>query len=240
MKKSRRKAPIDSFELFRPELKLEDAIRGLRNNETRVTSEVKGVAGKVSSETRVTYPAELVAAFRGLFGANRTYDFQLHQVLNVVSSAGGATLGFVAISPSVASYAEWTALAALFDECKGMSSHIDWNTAIPVGSVVQLPTVILAFDEQNLSSDPASTLAVYRLAESKTFVPQLSTGGSGQFRLDRKFTSRSWCNTSTPYSQSPVGGLIGCWVYGNSQLFTVTTTVAVISSITRARFRNRA
>jgi len=219
---------------------LAEAIRGLRNNETKVTSEVKGLGGKVMMETKVTYPPELVAAFRGLFRSGREYDFQMHQVLTVSSSSGGGTLGFVAISPSVASYGEWSALAALFDECVGVSSQIDWCTLYQSSAFNTVSDMALAFDEQNLSTDPASYLAVYRLAESQTFVSQLGAGGSGRHTQRHRMATRYWCATSTPYSVSPIGGLIGCWVYGNSGLFPTSVGIATISSITRLKLRCRA
>jgi hypothetical protein len=212
----------------------------MRNNETRVTSEVKGLGGKIVMETKTSFPPELVAAFRGLFGAGREYNFQMHQVLTISSSAGGGTLGFVALSPSVASYGEWTALAALFDEVVGLASSIDLCTSQLTTNAIGVQDMVLALDEQNLSTDPASYLSVFRLAQSVTFCASLGTGGSGRHRQVRRLTSRSWCSTTTPYSVSPVGGLIGCWVYGNSGIFPSSIGVFTVSSITVARFRNRA
>jgi hypothetical protein len=221
-------------------LTLSDALNGLRNNETRITSEVKGIGGKVSMDTKVSYPAELVAAFRGLFPASRTYDFEMHQVTSIASSSGGSTVGFVALSPSVASYSEWTALSALFDEVKGISTSIDLCTTQLSTNALGIVDMVLAVDEQDLSSIPTSYVSVYRLAESKTFCAQLGTGGSGRHRQVRKLTSREWCQVSAPASASPLGGLIGCWVYANSGLFAMSIIVFTVSSITRARFRNRA
>jgi hypothetical protein len=220
-------------------LTLLDALNGLRNNETKVTSEVKGLGGKVSQATSISYPPELVAAFRGLFPASREYDFQMHQVLTVSSSAGGATLGFVALSPTVASYGEWSALSSLFDEVKGISSSIDLCTTQLTTNAIGVQDMVLALDEQNISSVPASYLSVFRLAESKTFCAPLGTGGSGRHRQVRRLTPRTWCQTSAPASTSPMGGLAGCWVYGNSGLFPVSIAVFTASSITTARFRNR-
>jgi hypothetical protein len=224
----------------RPLLQVANAIAALRNNETRVTSECKGINGKVTMESKVSYPAELVAAFRGLFPASKEYLFQLHQVLTISSSAGGGTLGFVAISPSVASYGEWSALAALFDEVKGVSTSIDLVTNQLTTNAIGVQAMVLALDEQNLSTDPASYLSVYRLSESKTFAASLGDNGSGRHVQSRRFTSRSWCNTATPYSTSPIGGLIGCWVYGNSGIFPASVSAFTASSWTAAMFRNRA
>lgn len=226
-----------------PSTTLIDAVRGLRNNETRVTVEVKGAAGKATSESKLTYPSELVAAFRGMFGTKRVYDFQLHQVLDVISSSGGSTLGYVSItpisSPPGAVFAEWSALSALFDEVKAIHTQIDWLSAISLASTINI-TVVMAFDEQNLATDPSSTLSVYRLAEARTFQSLLGEGGSGRHVHSHKISSRSWCNTAIPYSQSPIGGMVGSWVFGNDGLFSTSTTVAHVFSITVAKFRCRA
>jgi len=225
-------------------LQVEDAIRALRNNETKITCEEKGLNGKMVSETKITYPAELVAALRGTFGAGRTYEFQLHQVGTNASSSGGATLNFQAISPTVASYGEWTALQALFDEGKAVSSRIDYCTLSPGPSATNPNTdIVISFDEQNLNTVPSSYLAVYRLAGSYTFVNQLGDRGSGKVSRSVKFQSRGWCDTATsspPYSVSPMGGFIGCWVWANSGLFASSIAVATISSITVGKFRCRA
>jgi hypothetical protein len=223
-------------------LSVSAAILGLRNNESRVVSEVKGLGGKVTMSTKVSYPPELIAAFRGMFGSSRVYEFQMHQVLTVSSSAGGGALGFVAISPTVASYGEWTALQALFDEAKAVYSEINWTTIL-ITSGFTNADMVLAFDEQNLTSDPSSYLSVYRLASSKCFVSQLGDAGSGRHFQSHTFATRGWCDTATaspPYSVSPMGGFIGCWVYGNSGLFPTSVAVATISSITVGKFRCRA
>jgi hypothetical protein len=218
-----------------------NAVAALRNNATTSTVELKGKF----QEVRTVYPPELVTALKGVFGSTREYSFQMHQVLTVQSSAGGSTLGFVAISPTVASYGEWSALQALFDEAKAVSTKLDWVAISAAGAAAGYVPVAMcmAFDEQDLSTDPASTLAVYRLASSRTFVGQFGIGGSGRTAFSHKMASRGWCDTATaspPYSVSPMGGFIGCWVYGNAGLYPVATAVATAFSTTVGRFRCRA
>jgi len=217
---------------------LVSAVKALRNNETRTTFEVKSGLGKTTTDSSVVYPSELLAAFRGMFGSSRTYDFQLHQVLTVSSSAGGGVLGFTAISPSVASYGEWSALSALFDECKASSTSIRWGSAILPSSTAS--PFHMAVDEQNLNTDPVSYLSVYRIANSKNFTHPQCEGGSGMHKQTHRFASRSWCAVSVPYSTSPIGGFIGCWVYANGSLLPASTAMAIVSSITVGKFRCRA
>jgi len=219
---------------------VEHAVSALRNNAVVTVVESKSASLGLKSVAKTSYPPELILALRGMFSAQRNYDFQLHQVLDVVSSTGGSTLGFVAISPSVASYGEWSALAALFDEVKALSTSIAWHSTTVVTALGGDPAIALALDQQDLSTDPSSALAVYRLAGSKTFTAALATGGSGKFAMAARFGSRGFCTTAVPYSTSPMGGMIGCWVYGNDGLYPVSTTVAHVFSKTIARFRSRA
>jgi hypothetical protein len=219
-----------------------DAIRALRNNETKVTSEVKGLSGKITSETKVTYPEELVAAFRGLFGSGKTYDFQLHNVSTQTSTAGGGLLGSITVNPAVTSFAEWSALSSLFDEVKGISSSLDVLSLLhSSASGGGMADMVMAFDETLLaSSAPASVLSVFRLAESKTFVMQAGTAGSYRHRQMRRFVPRAYAVITTPATVAPFSGLNGAWVFGNSGLFLVSTPVATFYLTIRARFRCRA
>jgi len=215
-----------------PNLQIENAIRGLQNSATTVTTESKGGLQTVAT----SYPAELLVALRGAFPSSRTYTFQVHQSLGVSTSAGNATLGFVAISPSVASYSEWSALSALFDEVKAVKTNIEW---LPI--TAQAVPMCMAIDEQNLNTDPASFVSVYRLAGSKTWTHQYGDKGNGRHHQSHRFASREWCDTSVPYSQSPIGGCIGCWVYANGILFsTASVQIATVNSITVMKFRCRA
>jgi hypothetical protein len=223
-------------------MQVADAVQALRNNETRILSEVKSSSGKITMDTKVSYPTELVAAFRGLFGAGREYDFQMHYITTQTSDAGGGLLGSITINPSVTSFAEWTALSALFDEVKGISSECTFLTLNDSGTTGgAMADMVMAFDDIRVaSSAPASTLTVYRLAESVTWVMDKGDAGSGKHRQLRKLTPRAYCATSTPFSVAPVGGLAGGWSFGNSGLFAVSTAVATVFIIVRARFRNRA
>jgi len=243
-KKKRAKPSSRSSGFLQPAFSMQvaDAVQALRNNETRILSEVKSSSGKITMDTKVSYPTELVAAFRGLFGAGREYDFQMHYITTQTSDAGGGLLGSITINPSVTSFAEWTALSALFDEVKGISSECTFLTLNDSGTTGgAMADMVMAFDDIRVaSSAPASTLTVYRLAESVTWVMDKGDAGSGKHRQLRKLTPRAYCATSTPFSVAPVGGLAGGWSFGNSGLFAVSTAVATVFIIVRARFRNRA
>jgi len=219
-----------------------DAVALMTNNAVKVVSEAKGRV-----DVKVQYPVALMEflrnALRGMFSSGREYVIQVHQAGNIQSDAGGGTVGFVAISPSVASYGEWSALAALFDEVKAHSTQLTLacTQTLQVAAGKVMPSMVVAIDEQDLSTDPSSYISVFRLAGSRAFNGMLCTGGSGCQRFSHTFASRSWCDTAVPYSQSPIGGMIGCWVYANNGIWPVVSTqVYTFSSITVVRLRCRA
>jgi hypothetical protein len=228
----RRKPHISAVRL---KFHLSKAIEMLRNNETKLTMEVKGSGSK----TVLTYPPELIGALRGMFPAIREYQFELHNIESQTTTAGGGFLGAIALSPSVTSYGEWTALAALFDEVKAAKSSIHFVTSVYSGQVLSSP-IMLALDEQNLNTPPATYLAVARLAESQSFNSLSGDQGSGRHSQHRVLASRSWCNTATPYSQSPVGGCIGAWVFANGVIMNTSTTYFVVDFTLTVRLRCRA
>jgi len=218
------------------------ALCGLRNNETRVTTEVKLANGKVGSETKVVYAPELLAAFKSMFPSTRTYDFQLHSSFTVSTSAGGAALDVSPISPLATTYGEWSPLSVLFDEVMGVSSTVQYVSILALnggGGATSVP-LCLAFDEQNINAAPTSYTQVYRLAQSKCFQAQLCDHGSGTHVQKHRFASRDWAGTATPAIQSPPAGMVGAWMLANGAVFPASTQVALFNQTVVARFRCRA
>jgi hypothetical protein len=173
-----------------------------------------------------------------MFGAGKEYDFLMHYNTTQTSDGGGGLLGSITINPAVTSFAEWSALSSLFDECKGISSRIEFLTNLMVTTV--LGDMVMAFDETRVaSSAPASYLSILRLAESKSWVMALANGGSGRHSQTRKLVSRPWAITATPAPTAPLAGLAGGWSFGNSGLFPVSTAVATVNLMVHVRLRCR-
>jgi hypothetical protein len=194
---------------------LNRALCALENTKTLLSTEVKTPTGNVI-ETSVAYNQDVLAVMRGLFGASKEYRFQMHFVSALSTTAGGALLGTLSLSPSVSSYAEWTALAGLFDEVKMYRSSVTFlstNAPASATTAFEMPMTI-APNHVNLSTAPASTLAVVRLAESNSFNSTLCVKPYVQ-HAKYSDDERLWCLTGTPWSQSPLGGCIGTWDYGN-------------------------
>jgi hypothetical protein len=203
----------------------------------KITKEVKTpILGGLTSTT-VEYPKELVAAFRGMFGALKEYRFEMRFVSALSTSGGGALLTAISLSPSVSSYAEWSALSALFDEVKMIGSKIVCNSVNSVNGASEMPMVI-ACDHVNLSTNLASTLAVVRLAQSSTFN---TTSCIKPYVKTVKFadSERLWCITGTPYSQSPLGGCVGTWSLGNLSVGSVSVPYlsCIVHSFVKLRCR---
>jgi len=241
---ARSRSSAATLRLTRMTTMVTDAVRALRNNETKSTNEVKGPGGSVLMESKITYPSELVAAFRGLFGAGKEYDFQLHNVSTQTSTAGGGLLGSITVNPSVTSFAEWSALSSLFDEVVGISTRIEFLSLIGpayTSSGATQADMVMAFDHTLLaSSAPASVLAVYRLADSRTWVAQAAAGGSLKHSQRSRIIPRVYASIATPATVAPFSGIHGGWAFGNSGLFPVSLGVATLFLTVRARFRCRA
>jgi len=218
------------------------AVTSLQNSAVTTVVETKSPnGGKPLMQSKISYPAELLLALRGMFPATKAYRFELHYVTTQTSSAGGSMLGSETINPSVTSFAEWSALSALFDECKAVASTFTWcNLYLPVGAITPC-TIVCAFDEQSLaSSAPASYLSVLRLAESYEFHSVYADKGSGRHAQSRVLASRAWCNTATPATASPIGGFAGSWSFGNNDLAPASTSIATTTIRVVGLFRCRA
>jgi hypothetical protein len=235
--KKQREAKAEVRPRVSPSTQVADAVNALRNSETRLTVEVKGMAGKLSTETKTTYPPELLKGMRSLFGSNREYLFELHNTSQQVTSGGGALAMFQSCSPAVESFSEWSALSALFDEVKLHSSRIEW---LALGVYATQMSMMMAFDEQNLTSVPTSFLQVFRLAGSRGFHGVMCDNGSGRHTRKHKALPRTWCSVATPATQSPLGGMVGAWVYYNGNVGPASTVVALVNFVAVARLRCRA
>jgi hypothetical protein len=220
--------------------KLVMALMALDNNKFETAAPAGAAAGSKAARSIVVYDPDVLRSLRGMFPAGRTYDFEMHNVLALSTDGGGSLLapGVLSLSPSVTTYAEWTGLAALFDEAKAISTSLEVVTAIWNPAAVAFLNAWTALDEVDLSTAPASTLAVIRIAGSRGFT---MSGESGSFvhHHRQKVGRRDYCLTGTPFSQSPVGGLIGCWKFGNGVAGTATTQYFTVVLRTIARFRAR-
>jgi hypothetical protein len=216
---------------------LTQAILALENN--RIPSvETKGSFTTVS----FTYPPELLRGMRGLFPATKNYDFMIHSSATVASTSGGVINGLFAWNPSVGSYSEWSALAALFDEVRLLSSHLTWTTAFGPTSSAIVTQVSLAPDFDSNGSAPSGFTAVSRLAESVEFsvASNLNSTGSSTLKKLVHVPRRPYARTAVAGTSDPPSGCLGQWSWASAIVTTPSINYAFLVVRNIVRLRNRA
>jgi len=214
------------------------AVRSLQNNEMKTYVE-EGRFG--TPKLSITYPPELVAGMRGLFSSSRTYDFQLHASGTIASTGGGVINTRISWDSSVVSYAEWTALAALFDEVKGITAQVDITSAFGPTSTAIITQIMIAPDRDGVSGSAPTYTVTQRLAESEPFHIYLMAGKPGVFTKVHKIGSRPFATTAVPGGASGTpAGMIGQFSVASNIVTTATINCLFWALKTRARFRNRA
>jgi hypothetical protein len=211
------------------------ALDALQNNATSLT-ETKGT----TSAVRISYPPALLDAFRSLFRAGRTYDFMLHYNTTIASVGGGVLQGYLAWN-ATSGYGEWTALAALFDEVKLMSSHLSWTTAFGPTSTAIVVQISLAPDFATNGVTPSFT-PVTRLAESIEFSidkPGVA-GASTRLKTARCPPGRLYASTASPISSTLDCGCNGQWSFASNIVTTASINIAFAVMRNVMRFRCRA
>lgn len=210
------------------------AINALRNSQT-ISTETKGSI----SDVRISYPPELVAGFRSLFGAGKTYDFMLHTSSTQAATGGGVIAGYAAWTPSA--FAEWSALAALFDETRLVSAAISWTTSFGPTSTAIICQIVLAPDF--VVSGSASTFTpITRLAHSREFAIH-TPGPGGASTLHAKVRvprGRVYAIITSPTSSTVDCGWNGQWSFASNIVTTPSINYAFLVLRNIGRFRCRA
>jgi hypothetical protein len=195
------------------------AVNMLQNNAV-LTTEVKGER----SLTSVSYPRELVQAARGLFKAGKQYSFEIHASSNLASNGAGSLNQTISWSPSTTTFAEWSALAALFDEVKLSKAHIDITSAFGPTSTAIIVQMIVAPDATTISGSTPSYTVVQRIAESEVFhCYQMARATPGRFEKTFRVPSRDWATTAAPAGASGmIAGCLGHWAFASNIAGTVS------------------
>jgi hypothetical protein len=211
------------------------AVHSLLNN--RITKVTESKDGNIVSHA---YPAEILALAKGLFSSNKTYKFAVHNSSSIAATAGGSIAGTLSFTVLATAAPEWSALAALFDECRVTSYHFKGTTALgPVSASIPV-TILLGYNPPNYNTGAASFNAVLRLPKTKQYHCYLGDGGSGMVHFSGKSMPRLFANTSSPYVISPPAGLLGSIDYcayssgTNSAVYTNYTIMFGIAFRCRA------
>lgn len=200
-----------------------------------VTTETKGAL----AEVRFSYPPELLQALRGMFGAGRIYAFQLSVSSTQAASGGGVVGGYLGWDGAF--YSEWSALSALFDECRLRSSQLTWSTSYGPTSSAIICQIALA-PNFRLTGTVQTFTPIVRLAESIEFTID-KPGRYGESTLRRKCRvprGRLWAYTSSTTSSTLDCGMNGQWSFASNIVTTPSINICFTVMKNVVQFRCRA
>jgi len=221
-----------------------DAVNALRNNECVRSIEYKDpMDGKLKMEKDVTYPPELIKGMRGMFPASKTYSFEIHASTTNGTSGGGVFNTTIPWNPASFTYAEWSALSALFDEVVLCRSQIDITSAFGPTSTAIIFQICIAPDVSGSAGGTPSFTTTQRIAESEFFHCYLMAKKPGVFTKVKKGINktRPYALTSTPGGASGTpSGCLGAWCLSSNIVGTPTTNYIFSCVKNVVRLRNRA
>jgi len=210
------------------------AVATLRNNSTVLVSETKS-----GSTKSISYNADVLAAMRGMFPSNKTYRFLIHANVTIGSTGAGVVQVAFTSNPSVLTYSEWSALSALFDECRLRSSQVGVTSAAIVAN--KAVPLFLAYDHVTSTGTGVGFGNVQRLAGSVVFNSLFMNGGSGRHTQSTKIaSSRAYSPTATPTSTVVDSGMNGQWDLSGQDTTANSVTVGYADVSNVVEFRNRA
>jgi hypothetical protein len=217
---------------------LNDAITALNCNADFVMDSKTGFLKST------TYPPEILATMRGMFASRRVYLFQMHASQTLATIGGGVFNTKVDWSPSVSSFAEWTALSALFDEVVLRKSTLKITSAFGPTSTAIIFQVAVAPDPSGISGTTPTYTPVLRLAESEVIHPyNLGSSKTGSWLKATNIPkSRPWALTSSPTGASGQGenGCFGQWSLASNIVGTATTNYFFAALYNVVALRSRA
>jgi len=207
------------------------ALTMLLAGEEDVKAEGKETFPKLPVPT--VFPVSMIAAAKSVFAPGKTYRFRMIKTAQLVSSGAGALNLSTAVYPSL--FANYSALSALFTECRLRSTKIQY--------VMQTPTTIpmamvSSFDPASAGAAPTSYTACCQMIGSKIFntwntaVSPLKNTWNPKVLRPFSYTSASATGTD------PSGGVIGAWNHSIFSAVGNTQAVAIYIIEVDYEFRN--
>jgi len=145
---------------------------------------------------------------RSVYRPGKTYRFKLNRFAVVTTSGAGALQIATNVTPS--NMIESSGVAALFQECRLMSTRITYAMYSEQNSPTTVIGVCLSFDPSNQSSSPTISYALQQPG-AKLFNTN-SGGGSRLTNFWKGDGKRPWSTvTASSTGLDPVGGSIGTW-----------------------------
>jgi hypothetical protein len=200
------------------------------------------------SKSEFVFDADVLRLARGMFPSGKTYRFDMFATSSLGSTAAGALLNTIPISPAVVSYQEWPALSALFEEVVLVRSICGFQPQIGADGQYLLSATatkalvtgaIVGANPNNISSVPASYVAVGRLAHA-TPLARTITDTSGVYDLTFMPPSdRPYARTATPAVQDPPAGCLGSFDVAFSGTVSISLIYYNVNLWTTVKLRNR-
>lgn len=200
------------------------------------------------SPSGYVFDPEVLKVVRGMFPAGKTYRFDMVSNTTIATVGSGVLNQAITLSPAVASYAEWPALSALFDEVQLLHADIqlmpqvgdngqNLNSGTVSNSIVS--AVALGCDYENLVTAPASYAAVLRLAKSAQVARTIGDrSGVTEMRF-RPSGDRPFARTVNPATQDPPTGCVGSYSIATASALSASTTYYYVTVRAVVTLRNR-
>jgi len=185
---------------------------------------MKITESKLGSTSAVSYPPELLTAMKGMFTTNKVYSFQLHASGTIQSSGGGVLSTRISWDATVTSFAEYSALSALFDEVVITSAQVDITSAFGPTSTAIIVQFVIAPDRTATGGATPTFTPIQRLAESEVFHCYNMAAKTGVFTKVHNIGPRPFAAISVAASGSATtGGVLGQFSIASNIVGTATT-----------------
>jgi hypothetical protein len=159
---------------------------------------------------------------KSVFGPGKTYRFRLSRSAGLTSSGTGTLQLVTAVLPS--NFEEYTPLSGLFEECRLISTRIQYAFITPGSSPTLVPFASV-FDPSATSSTVPTWTNTIQFPTSKVW----NTSSYAGFNVKNKYKvagKRSWSLvTTTDTGTDPVGGCLGAWYHS---IFSNTSNSTII------------
>jgi hypothetical protein len=179
--------------------------------------------------------AALRTIARAVFKPGKTYRMRLTRNAVVTTSGGGALQIATNVLPS--NFIEYSAVSALFQECKLMATRITYAMYSYGATPTTVIGICLSFDPSNYSSAPTFTYAVQQPGARlfNTFAggaPRLVNSWKGDGKRPWSLVTASGTGTD------PTGGVVGTWYSSLSGATTASQNVGYYLLEADYMFRN--
>jgi hypothetical protein len=181
-------------------------------------------------------PPSTLTVAKSVFAPGRTYRFRLTRTAIIASSGAGLMQLATSIAPS--GMAEYSAVNALFLECRLRSTRIQYCFR-SAGGDIKLVGFVSSFDPSNYSVAPTFQYACQQPGAKLMSLFQTSSSPAPHNEWAPRGVLRPWSTVAaTPGGTDPMGGLVGTWYHSIDTATTASSNVATYLIECDYEFRN--